>query len=103
MWWTSTAGPAGGSTPHRMASGGRTAWRWGSSERLIPPHRQPDRRGNEAHHAVGLDEVAPLLVRPRVDVLGEEAVPVAAGEQVLEQGARFIPLSQRGEGVDVPE
>src|SRR3989454_2302078 len=47
-------------------------------------------------HAVGLHEVAPLFAGPGIDVFGQEAVPVAAGEHVLEQGARLFPSSQRG-------
>src|SRR5216117_888350 len=70
---------------------------------LIPPDGQPDRRADEPHHAVGLHEVAPLFAGPRIDVFGQEAVPVAAGEHVLEQGARLFPSAQRGECVDVPE
>lgn len=53
-------------------------------EGLVPPPRQPDRRADEADHAVGLDEVAPLLPRARIDVLGEQAVAVAAGKHVFE-------------------
>src|SRR2546426_1007385 len=73
------------------------------SERLIPADRQADRRADEADHAVGLDEVAPLLAGPGVDVLGQEAVPIAAGEHVLEQATRFLPPPECGERVDIPE
>src|SRR6266566_668734 len=75
----------------------------GVSESLVPAHRQADRGGDEADHAVRLDEIAPLLARPGIDVLGEQTVPVAAGEHVLEQGARLLPFSQRRQRVDVPE
>src|SRR6266516_3557193 len=65
-----------------MGSGGPTGWRWRSSKRLIPPHGQPDRRPDEPD---------------------QEAVPVAAAEQGLEQGAGLVALADRGERVDVPE
>src|SRR3989454_873075 len=73
------------------------------SERLIPADRQADRRADEPDHAVGLDEVAPLLAGPGVDVLGQEAVPIAAGEHVLEQATCFVPPPECGERVDIPE
>src|SRR6185369_39279 len=75
----------------------------GPSERLVPADREPDRGADEADHAVGLDEVPPLLVRPGVDVLGEQAVAVAAAEHVLEQHPGLVALAQRGQRVDVPE
>src|SRR5947209_18583562 len=104
---TCTAAPGGVNTPRRMASGGRTGWRWRSSrsasKRLVPPPRQPDRRADEADHAVGLDEVAPLLPGARIHVLGEQAVAVAAGEQVFEQRPRLVAPSDGGERVDVLE
>src|SRR6266480_4854355 len=86
-----------------MGSGGPTGWRWRSSKRLIPPHGQPDRRPDEPDHTVRLHEVPPLLPRAGIDVLGQEAVPVAAAEQGLEQGAGLVALADRGERVDVPE
>src|SRR6266550_1953628 len=72
-------------------------------KRLIPPPRQPDRRADKADHAVGLHEVAPLLPGPRIDVLGEQAVTVAAGEHVLEQRPGLVAASDGGKSVDVPE
>src|SRR5206468_11962345 len=75
----------------------------GRSKRLIPADRQADRRADEADHAVGLDEVAPLLAGPGVDVLGQEAVAIAAGEHVLEQVTRFLPSPECRKRVDVPE
>src|SRR5881398_2902429 len=45
----------------------------------------------------------PPLARAGVDVLRQQAMAVAAGEHGLEQGARLVPLPQRGQRVDVPE
>src|SRR3990172_13314871 len=56
-----------------------------ASESLIPPNGQADRRADEPHHAVGLHEVAPLLAGAGIDVLGEEPMPVAAGERGLQK------------------
>src|SRR5438067_12815578 len=81
----------------------RSHFRVPRSECLIPPPRQPDRRADQADHAVGLHEVAPLLPGPRIDVLGEQAVGVAAGEQVLEQRPAPVGASDGGRGVEVPE
>src|SRR6266487_1324072 len=81
----------------------RSHFRVPRSECLIPPPRQPDRRADEADHAVGLDEVAPLLPGARIHVLGEQAVAVAAGEHVFEQRPRLVAPSDGGERVDVPE
>src|SRR5438034_187880 len=117
-------GPDGAGAPQRPAGGarrragrvlaavrrgaagqGRAARGCGSHglERRIPTDGQADRRADEADHAVGLDEVAPLLAGPGVDVLGQEAVPIAAGQHVLEQATRFLPPPECGERVDVPE
>src|SRR3989454_11968692 len=83
----------------------RTGWtaRAAGSERLIPTDGQADRRADEADHAVGLDEVAPLLAGPGVDVLGQEAVPIAAGQHVLEQATLFLPPPQGGDRGAIPE
>src|SRR5213076_2002203 len=72
-------------------------------KRLIPADGQADRRADEPDHAVGLDEVAPLLAGPGVDVLCQEAMAIAAGEYVLEQVTRFLPSPECRERVDVPE
>src|SRR5205814_537568 len=94
------AGHAGGAGSDSQAARPTEA---AGSKCLIPADRQADRRADEADHAVRLDEVAPLLASPGVDVLGQEAVPIAAGQHVLEQATRFLPPPECGERVDVPE
>ena len=52
-------------------------------------------RVDQADHAVGLHEVAPLLAGLGIDVLGKQAKAVAAGQQFLEKRARFFTAAQR--------
>src|SRR5665213_43898 len=58
-----------------------------ASERLVPRQRKTDRAFDDAHHAVGLHEVAPGLARGDIEVLGEQPVMVAACEQRIEHRA----------------
>src|SRR6185503_16091198 len=74
-----------------------------ASERLVPADGEPERGVNHADHAVGLDEVPPLLPGGGFDVFGEQAVTVAAAEDVLEQRTRLVAAADRGERVDEPE
>src|SRR5258708_19172572 len=57
----------------------------------------------QAHHAVGPRKMPPQLAAARIDVLGQKAVTIAAGEYPREQRAGLLLAPQRGERVDVPE
>ena len=64
-----------------------------SLERLVPRHRQADRRVDQPDHAVGLHEVAPQLAGDGIDVLGEQAV-ARCGRRA---GARTTRAPRRGD------
>ena len=50
---------------------------------MVPADRQPDGGVDQAHHAVGLYEVAPLFNVLPVNVFGQPALAVAVGPQFL--------------------
>src|SRR2546427_3341717 len=87
------------STPMRIISGGRGE----NSVSLVPGDAETHCGIDHADHAVGLRKIPPQFAGARVDMLREQTVAVAAGEDALGQSARLLLASPRPQRVDIPE
>lgn len=72
-------------------------------KRLLPRLAETHGRIDETDHTVGLGKIAPELSGVGVDVLREQTMAVATGQQGLEQGPRLLAPAQGGQGIDIPE
>ena len=72
-------------------------------KRLLPRLAETHGRIDETDHAVGLGKIAPELSGIGVDVLREQTMVIAAGQQGLEQGPRLLAPAQSSQGIDIPE